>query len=504
MQLTLLDQKHPEWDAESWADNLALYEGGDKFRKRINRFLPMNPMETAEMFANRCAHAKYRSYIGSIVDFLTGSMFEQSFSANAADKSALEEFYTDFRDNCDGQGTDMADFLRARFVAAMMAPRSFWVCEMVAVPDLPEGASLADFKREVGTGSLRLVGVDASSVYDWKLGSDGRYDWVIVHSLECDRADVFGSRKMVTERWKLYDRETVREWTLVYEKGQRPSGAEAVAVESMQPTPHGFTSCPVLSLGFPPGLRLVERLRDAQLSHFESDAALRHTLRMTAYAMPYISSDQPNQDKPQRMGAGHFLMLTGGAKAGFLEPQGSAASLLATKVDSDRQEIYRLAHQMALGIDNNASAVGRSAESKSVDSKSSNTMLDAWGAAIRESVKAIYDLISAARVDGKEWTIEGFDSFDTVDLSLLLEASLQVDSGSSIPSPTFKRELGKRIANKLLPDLSAALKEKIEKEIDANVSDEPDPLAEEMKLAREAAARVGAPPLGAPPPGGEV
>lgn len=494
MLLSTLDQKHPEYRGELWLDNWALYIGGETFRKRIKRFLLPNDLEGLETYADRCARAKYRSYIGTIVDYLTGAVFEQGANVSKVGDGEPDEFYTDFGSDCDGKGTDFSDFLRKRFVAALCAPRSFWICELPPKPDLGEDASLADF-RAAGGDKVTVRAVDAERIYDWHHGTDGKLDWIVVHDRQCERPNFAFARSIVVETWTLYDRVNVTRWAISYEQHQRPADSVEVPVVD-PPSPHGFPGCPVVALEFQQGLQLVDRLRDPQLSHFEADNALRHTLRMTAYAMPVFTGLPPNQE-PGAIGAGRYLSLPALAKYGFMEPSGSAAKILSERIDQDRQEIYRLAHQMAQGVDNNAAAIGRSAESKSADADASNTMLDAWGAAIREAIKVTYDLLAAARGEDIEWNVEGFDSFETVDLTLLIEAAVQTDA-IGIPSPIFKRELAKRMVKKLLPDLPSSTLGDIEKEIDKNITDEPDPLKAEMDAARNLAASGDPQSLGQP------
>ena len=52
-----------------------------------------------------------------------------------------------------------------------------------------------------------------------------------------------------------------------------------------------------------------------------------------------------------------------------------------------KDEIYRVAQQMALGVENNAASVGRSAESKEVDSSSTETCLKAYASPVREAAE---------------------------------------------------------------------------------------------------------------------
>ncbi len=495
MKLSQLDIKHDDYDAEECLDLWALYKGGKEFRKRITRFLDQNPMEPSDAYMRRCKRARYKSYVGTIVDFVAGAVFEDGITPKpCADEGKpsvdAPEWYAGFKESCDGKGTDLADFAKARLVESLAIGRSFWRIELPRMGAEPAESKEAHEKE--GRGDAELHEIPATELYDWEYDDDGRIVFAVVHACTRKRMTLADARDTVVEQWDVYGPQTVDRYEVTYQKDRRPVGDAEVPLLGSRP--HGFDGVPIIALMPPIGLFLGDRLREPQLGCFESDVAYTHSLRQSAYAMPYIAS---NEDlKPNTtFGSGYYLQLSQDTKVGFLEPSGSAAASLKTAVDDARQEIYRVAHQMAQGVDNNANAaVGRSGESKKADQSSSETMLTAYGASVREALKRSYDLISAARGDGLEWDIAGLSDYGELNITAVLEDTATAQ-GLSIPSKTFRAEIQKRAARALLPDADDRTRALIDKEIEEGTTDES--LLPPM-------VRPGAPALIPPKPGAKA
>ena len=472
MKIKILDQKHPTYDADEWLDLNALYEGGKAFRARIDRFLVKNPLEPLESYKRRCRTARYTSYVGAIIGAVAGAVFEHGITPKAAagdgaTPEELDEWYADFKENCDGCGTDLVDFAKARLIESLSIGKSIWRVELPPASEPVE--SKADHIKS-GRGNATLCAIPALDLYDWRIGDDGRFLYAVIHSVHNERETLESTREMVTERWDVYDTTRVTRFEITYKVNKRPSDGNATA-KAVAQWQHGFDGVPLLTLTPPDALFIGDRLREPQEGHFDLDTAYKHSLKQTAYAMPYIRTNDPLPEGTA-FGNGYYLQLPQESACGFLEPGGTATSSLKDAVAEQRQEIYRITHQMAQGVDNNSSAaIGRSGESKKVDQASTNTMLTAYGASIREALKRTYDLVSAARGDTHEWDISGLSSYQDVDVAGLLEATLTA-KGLAIPSKTFRVELDKRASRALLPDLSDPVRAAIDKEIEDGTHDE--------------------------------
>src|SRR5690606_28681190 len=98
-------------------DYWALYEGGKAFRSRVTRMLPRNGQEPDQVYQERLKIAHYRSYLGPIVDYFVAFLFTAQLAqrANVDGKPVeLDDWYGKWKEDCDGEGTDLTEFLRER------------------------------------------------------------------------------------------------------------------------------------------------------------------------------------------------------------------------------------------------------------------------------------------------------------------------------------------------------------------------------------------------------
>jgi hypothetical protein len=155
---------------------------------------------------------------------------------------------------------------------------------------------------------------------------------------------------------------------------------------------------------------------------------------------------------------------------------------------------------MALGVENNAAAVGRSAESKASDAESTRVVLVAFSRIVKETIEYTLDLIAAARGESVRWSVEGLDDFAAMDIDAFLnQLALLKDKVGSIPSRTFAVQANQRLAESLLRDADEKTKAKIRQEIEAGTTDP----AEDAKLERELTAEIFSKSAGETPNGAE-
>ena len=471
MLLRDLDEKNAAYDAEHWKDCDALYAGGRKFRSRISRFLPQNPQEPDGVYYYRkdCAH--YRSYLGPIIDYFVAWLFTATMDirtkSDEGDAEPLPEFYSNWKEEV-SRDRDLTDFIRERMTRALVEGASYWIVEMPSDGGVvPE--STADYEaRGLGNGKLRPV--ERCDIWDWECDDDGCLQWVSIHSEKTPRPSPGVERDTVIETWRIYDLTSVSTYVLQYKKGQRPKDPKT-EVPMRDSVPHRCKEVPLVCLMVPEGLQIAERVFSAQLEHFRAAAGLSWAIKRTCYSMPVFKMEDGKQNPPT-MGTGYYMMIGPNDEVDWLAPPTESFDVIAREVDAQRDEIYRITHQMALGVDNNAAAVGRSAESKSEDAASTQVMLNAYGALIREAVEETFEILSDARGDtGTEFSVEGLDKYDAVAATGLID-NVSKAILLAIPSETFNREIKTRAALALVPDASQTVKDLIKAEIEAGVSAE--------------------------------
>lgn len=491
MKVALLATQHPTYQPDVWRRYDALYRGGEVFRSRIAEFLPKNPNEPPNVYSSRCEEAHFTGYAGPICDWFAAKLLSASLAVKATthDGKAVtaDPFYAVWKEDVDGAGTDLVDFVRQRFTEALVKGRAWWLAEIpdddTPDDDTPEPANRAQWE-DSGRGNVMLTPLDNEQVVDFHADARGNLLWAIVYSIEMPREDPKKDRDTICERWAIYTAENVETWGVDYPaKEPRPEDAKLIGTK-----PNPFGRVPLIRLGFVgtrgikvkvggkavnvssgalEGFWLMRRLADPQIAHFRNSAALDWSIKRTCYAMPVFQLE--SDETPPTMGAGYYIKIGVNEKATWIAPPTAHLDVLAKRCETLQQEVYRVANQMAQGVNNNAAAVGRSGESKQADANSTEVVLRVYGALCREAIEATYDLVSLARGDEIVWAIDGFDVFSVADAASLVETIRAVET-LAIPSTTLRKELMVRVGDALLPNAAQPTKDAIRDEIDAGVA----------------------------------
>ncbi len=491
MDYRTLSSRHPCCDPPTCQRYDALYRGGKAFAAINKSFLPQNPMEAPAAYALRLRDsAAYRSYAGPIVDFFAAQLFASPFlirsSRDGETVSAPDEFYAEVQEDCDLNGTDLVTFAKSRFIQAMVKGAAWVLAEK---PD--DGGIPAESRAEYdarGLGRVRLCPLDAEAVLDWECDDYGGLLWAITHKVERKRTDPRkGPRQAVTETWCLYDASTVETFQVTYDPKQRKLKPEDI-IPSVGTRPHGFPRVPLVQLRLPDGLWLLNRIADAQVEHFRCSAAMSWLMRRTCYAMLVFKSK--DQNRPPVTGPGFAIVVDAEESFDWIAPPVTAFEALAKEVLAQKDEIYRVAQQMAASVNNNAAALVRSGDSKQADAAAAEICLHAYASVVKCCIEEVSELISDGRGDiDLEFSIEGMNKFSLADITAAL-TNIKTAMSLGIDSETLTFELWSKAADMLVPDASQAVKDKIREEL------------EEGAARRQAQREAPAP--GQPPDGGNV
>jgi hypothetical protein len=465
MQIKRLQAKGPEHKGSVWLDYEALYKGGHAFRDRVERFLPKNEAEHHRIYARRKKEAVFRSYIGTIVDYFAALLFAHELTTTPTRGESAEEveppdWAADFQTSADGAGTDLLDFVRDGFIDALVKGAGVWRLDF---PDKHGTATDRAASDRADHNDVRLARVPREQLLDFERDDRGRLLWVILHEEDQPRFDPTDERGGFTRhRWWVLTRTHSRRFEVFVKKGDglNPESTLQPAAD----VAHNLGEVPIVDLSVGDGLWVANRLESAQLEHFRLTCANNWSMRRTCYAMPLFRVTKPQEWRPGTMGAGYYLAIGENEHGEWMSPPTSHLSVVREEVASQKDEIFRLVSQMSLGVDNNAAAVGRSAESKSADAEAIQVVLRAYGAKVRDCVKRTMDLVSKARGDELNWGAEGLDRFETLDPELLVKL-LKDAIALAIPSETFAIEAKTRAAHALLPGLDQATRDTIRKEV---------------------------------------
>ncbi len=468
MKLSQLRRTHPDFDRETLQTHADLFAGGAQFHRNVARYLPRHDVEPLEVYQRRCAAATYLNYVAPIVQYFASYLFTTSPVMKGEHEGGGEPdaFYAELKEDCDGVGTDLDAFLRARFVDALVAQRAFWRVEFPA-PGADAPADRAAWETE-GLGRGRLVHVPAASVVHWKRDARGAFEWVVEYERRCELLDWTDADETVTETWTRWRADgSADRWQLAYPKSDPPPPERDVPAAEPPHNPVG--AIPLVELALPRELWVLNLLAAPQLELFRKRAALSWAIDRVCYAMPVLYTAA--KKRPAMMGAGYFLQLGEKDKLDFPAPPVAPFAVIETNIEKLKDEAFRVAHQMAQGVNNNAAAVGRTADSKAADADVTEIVLQAYGARVCEAVERTLQLLSAGRGDPVDWDVSGMSSFRSADAAALAETALTLDP-LHIPSKTFQREMLTRTALAQLPDADEDTRQKIRKEIEAGVTDE--------------------------------
>jgi hypothetical protein len=465
MKLALLRRTHRDFDLVTLRTYGDLFAGGAQFKRNVAQYLPQHDVEKEAQWKRRCAAAHYVNYVAPIAQYFAAWLFTCPLTAAPRDGEAADPFYAEFAEDCDGNGTDLDDFLRARFEEALVKRRAYWRVDFPEV-DVPAGATRAEFDA-AGAGRAVLTPVPTENVVHWKRDARGAFEWVVEHARVEELREFVDAAPTVTETWTLWRADGEhRRWRIEH-AADRPPGAED-AVPEVDPPSARVPGIPLVELALPTSLWLLNHLADAQLELFRKRNALSWAMDRTCYAMPVLFS---KEKKPlATMGAGYYLRLEPEARLEWPAPPATPFETIGNYVATLKDEIHRVGHQMARGVDNNAAAIGRSGESKDNDDAATEVVLGAFGACVREPVGRTYALVAGARGEDTAWHVTGMDTYDVVDAASLADTAA-ASQMLKVPSPTFQREMFKKIVRAMLPHLGDEALAKVDAEIDAGVHD---------------------------------
>ncbi len=465
MLLELLDQKNPEYLAseKTWRQCSALYHGGELFKSLLKTFLAKNPAEENDTYELRRSESAYSSYLGPIVDYFVSWLFSSQFTVRAlGDTTETPAFYHEFENDIGG-AVKLVDFMRERMTTALVEGCAHWLVQM---PDDGKGPSpdRADWESR-GLGRAKLKTVERTDVWDWDVDDHGKLEWCVIHTQELVRKDFKSKRDTTRETWQYFDREDVTTYVLEYETAKkRPRDPKTEVPQIGEARPHGCAEVPLATLRIRDGMWIGDRVRAPQIEHFRLSCANAWLIRRTCYAMPVLNLEDTNSVPV--MGGGRYVAIGVEEKFGWNSPPSTPFDVISKEISAKRDEIFRIVHQMAQALDNNAETVGRSADSKGMDVAATRIMLLAYGAMVRAAIEETYEIMSDAREEALDWIVEGFNGFDTTSAADLIATAANAKL-MGIPSSRFAAEIEKKAALAMLPEAPAQTKEIICQQIDA-------------------------------------
>jgi len=504
-----LNLEHPErlrWGA-AWVDYEILYKGGLEFKRaagmvattvaslqagnnglpfmdlmanrgRRRRFLFQLEAEPDTKYVSRWERCFYTNYIGVIVDYFRHWLFSQQPQIRPkievdpgqdlaeAEEPEAPEWFAPFMSDAKGDGTSFYDLGKQVFGDTLIFRLAGW---LIGIPD--QVGQQPDDNDGDEDPPICLTPYNAREIYDWQEDANGCLEWILLGKKSYRRE--FPDERREVEIRTYIDRDSWAAWEII----NNPDDPNAKQPELIGSGQHGLGEVPFEWLTVPEGLWVLNKLAASAVDLFNQESMLSAMQLEACFLQPYIKSTEGTEDATNRiLGSGVVLHLRAqDEKRGAEEFGWAAPSIDPLKFSSDRllqqrDEIYRIVHQMSLAVDSQAiGAIARSGASKIEDRKATEIMLCAYGGYVRDFFLRTLNKISRMLGDDTEWVIDGYDNFE---VSSLLE-ELQLASLAqtfNIESPTFNAEMQKSIATgRLLSHLDDVKKAKIAREIDERV-----------------------------------
>lgn len=464
MILRKLRRTHADYDAVTLQRHADLVAGGVEFHKRIDRYLLKHDVEPTKVYKLRCDQAYYLGYCAPIVQYFASWLFSSPLVFKS-DPEIVDDWYSKFKEDVDALGTDLDQFMRHAFIQACIGRSAFWRVEF---PEpVAEPRNKAEWQKQ-GLGSARLCYLPSKCLINWRRDEYGQFLWAMEHDCREELIEPTDDEPTVTETWTLWRADgSVQRWQSVHLKSRQPAPDDQIGEISAPSNPTG--AMPIMEMKLPVELWVMNLLSDGQLEHFRKSNALSWSIDRTCYAMPVFNLKDTK--KPPKMGAGYYLMLGIDEQLTWPAPPPAPFATIQEYNAKLKDELHRVTHMMAMGTENNAAALGRSAESKSADNSATEIVLGAMGRYVREATEKTYDLVSRGRGEKIEWHVGGMDNYRLPDVGTITANAIAIES-LNIPSATLRRNLLTQVGLAALVDADEPTKDAIRKEIEAGVTDE--------------------------------
>jgi hypothetical protein len=506
VKLEDLNQEHPErslW-IQAYLDYELLYKGGLDFKRaagrnsrtlaayqgmpaasldlmagmnRRRRFLYQLEGEPDTKYISRWERCYFISYQAAIIDYFRHWLFSSppnirpKIDAKAEDGSTLADedlaeaeapeqpdWFDSFMRDATGNGTSFMDLGKAVFGDVLNFRRAGWV---IATADMFPGDEDDDAKAPI-----TLTPYNAKDILDWQEDANGKLEWILLRRTETRR--VFPERRRELETRLYLDRDSWASWEITRD----PESKEEIPI-LIDSGEHDLGEVPFEWMTLPDGMWIANKLAAWQIDLFNQMSMLSYSQLVACFLQPYIKSAEGTESATTRiMGEGIILQLRAGGDGnnaeefGWASPDTAPLEFNAKRILEQRDEGYRIVHQMALAVDSQAiGAIARSGASKIEDRKAAEIMLCGYGGYVRDFQLRTLDKISRLLGDDTEWVVEGYDNFEVSSLMEELQTAALVQT-FQIKSATFNAEMEKQIATgRTLGHMDETIKAKIRKEI---------------------------------------
>lgn len=525
-----LQQRHPDWQGPYWAECRALYAGGQRLlgdAKVLERLFPRHLHEDPAVYKARQQRAHYFPYPGTIIDHLLaglgtdpikvsfGEIDDEGKASAPAGAEWWERWVADVTDEAerpadyglddqddeddDEGGRSLHHFLVDVMREALQTQTAWVLGDLPALDpdDTPALTSRLDAERS-GLMDPYLCLVPAEQVIDWHCDDRGRLTWALIMTCEQVRAHPSQRRGAMLHRYTLWTDEQWLRYEVLVDPNQPPH--ESARYQPVAMGQHGFGRVPLERLCLPDGMYAMGKLHSLAREHFNKRCAMGWAEYKSLFAvlyefmgpedaqgLPVPEAQQDAQRATNQVRGQGYSQLRGAAdRAEYVGPPVDPFVAARDSCNDTMREMHRVMFSMAMSANMDASALKRSAESKSADSATTEVLLDALGTILLRFTRRLLVLAALGRNEAPPTVqISGYSEFDIAGLDTKIAEAVQLFAGIPMLSPTVKELYLHQLYGDLVGGLTQEQSEQVREEIREGLA------AEEMAAAALAGMGTG-------------
>lgn len=491
-QLTIedLQRTHPDYDAQCIESHEDLYEGGERFKKRIDRYLDKRQVEMsagqgayfnpksegdpyksgrdiveatdegggggnigAQQWELRKRISRYTPLAAGIVDYFTAGVF---YSEAEIFSDPKDEYYSSLNENADGKGTPLNAVLRPGLRDSMVHCGPF-----LSITSPKTTATNRADQRKNKELDCRLGIVPTASVNDWDI-TNGEYDFIRTHRMDLARSQPFGAIDKEVHTWTYVSATQIAEFTKSWLiKDGPPKDTETVTGDVRT---HALGALPLIPMFMPKDLWLMKRLYEPILKFYNRDASITWFLNQLGY--PFLHGTTESGTAPPKVISELSMSLgrTGDTMMYVSPPPGSFEPLMKDREDC-RANFYETMQAMgAHALASQAQNARQSGDAKEMDKEPLGILLRMFSYSVRGALQRALSVIKAYREDSHAITIHGLDRFDVRSLQAKIDAAISTSEIPDFPFAARKEQL-KEVALSVCASASQEVKNEIVEEV---------------------------------------
>ncbi|MFQ5441458.1 MAG: phage portal protein [Thermodesulfobacteriota bacterium] len=443
-----LEKRHPDYEAwlGEWQFYIRSYMGGKLYKNAD--YLLQHPFESSTNYRRRKEISYYYNYCGPIVDIFVSHLFRKAPRRDFA-SLASDSLFDSFLRDADHDGSSFNQFMREAGRCASIYGRVSIVVDKPSV----QAATRAEAVHSDIRPYVSLV------------TPDNLVDWSFTRLVS--GKPVLDTVKIKEERntYRIWTRNTWELWEVDNDSGEtRLTGAGE----------HNLGVVPVVNLyNKRSGIRMVglsdlQDIADINKNIYYLCSDAKEIIENTAFPMLAIPYSKGGGDEERELGPRNILQFDPAepnARPYWLEPPHSSLTEIREWVKQDIAEIHRIAKMGGVKATEDFSGA-RSGVALELEYQQLYAALSEKADNIEQAETQILNIWAGWEGKVFDGVIDYPDDFSVRDITRELDNAIKAQA-AGVNSPTFKKQIQKKIAGTVLPKLSVELRARIEDEIES-------------------------------------